>query len=77
MGSFMIFMFGGDCTLVGRLMSSDMFVFVVMAAAVLSNILAIFFKSFSVASPNSKCGVLGFVCSIKAVVKSFALGKFG
>ena len=53
-----------------------MFVFVLLAAAVLSNILAIFFKALIVASPNSKYGVIGFGCYFKAVVRSFAAWKF-
>ena len=52
-----------------------MFDFVLLAAAVLSNILDNFFKSLSVASPNSKYGVLGFGCSFKAVERSFAAWK--
>ena len=42
-----------------------------LAAAVLLNILANFFKVLSVASPNSNYGVFGFESSIKAVVRSF------
>ena len=53
-------------------MSSVMFVFVLLVAAVLSNILANFFKALSVACPNYKCGVLGFGCSIKVLVRSFS-----
>ena len=53
-------------------MSSVMFVFVLLVAVVLSNILANFFKALSVACPNYKCGVLGFGCSIKVLVRSFS-----
>ena len=49
-----------------------MFVIFLLAAAVLLNILDNFSKALSVAYPDSKYGVLGFGCSIKAVVRSFA-----
>ena len=52
-----------------------MFVIFLLAAAVLLNILDNFSKALSVAYPDSKYGVLGFGCSIKAVVKSFAACK--
>ena len=42
---------------------------------VLSNILTNFFKALIVVSPNYKYRVLGFGCSIKYVVRSFAPWK--
>ena len=56
-------------------MSSVMFVFVLLTVAVLSNILANFFKALSSASTNSKYGVLGFGCYFKAVLRSFVAWK--
>ena len=52
-----------------------MFVFVLLAAVVLSNILANFFKVLSVASPNYKYRVIDFGCSFKDVMRSFAAWK--
>ena len=44
--------------------------FVLLYEVVQSNILDNCFKMLSVASPNSNYGVLCFVCSFKAVVRS-------
>ena len=49
-----------------------MFVFVLLSAAVLPNILAKISIALSVAPPNSKYGVLGFGCSFKADVRYLA-----
>ena len=53
-------------------MSSVMFVFVLLSATFLSNMFANLFKALSVASPNSKYGVLGLGCSFRAVVRYFS-----
>ena len=52
-----------------------MFDFVLLAAAVLSNILADFFKALSTASQSSKYGVLVFGCPFRDVVRYFAAWK--
>ena len=75
MGSFMRFYLGVVCTFGGWLLSSVIFVCFLLAAAVLSNMLDNFFKSLSVASPNSKYGLLGFECPFNDFVGSFAAWK--